>query len=268
MLRHCDLGRRPPGTQVGGPPIEALLKFFVGLHQPSDARRFERAFVSVNRLRSRQSALGAREWIMDSGAFTEIATYGAYRSSVESYATEINRWARNDSGLLAAVAQDWMCEPFIVAKTGLTVEEHQRLTIERYDALLPLVRGVYLMPVLQGYIAGDYLRHIAMYGERLESGAYVGVGSVCKRNTNVLAIEFVLTTIKRARPDLRLHGFGLKTTALGSGVVRQCLESADSMAWSYAARKQGRNANDWREAAGMVDRLATMPVQLGLFAAY
>lgn len=26
------------------------------------------------------------------------------------------------------------------------------------------------------------------------------------------------------------------------------LHSADSMAWSFAARRQGRNANDWREA--------------------
>jgi hypothetical protein len=35
------------------------------------------------------------------------------------------------------------------------------------------------------------------------------------------------------------------------------------MAWSYAARKQGRNANDWREAARFVGRIAAQPVQLG-----
>ena len=32
------------------------MTFFVGLHQPSDCRRFQRAFVSVNRLRHRKSA--------------------------------------------------------------------------------------------------------------------------------------------------------------------------------------------------------------------
>lgn len=234
--------------------------FFVGLHQPSDAKRFERAFVSVNRLRGRKKAVGATEWIMDSGAFTEISTHGRYRHSVEEYAAEINRWA-SDPGLLAAVSQDYMCEPFIVEKTGLSVEEHQRLTIERYDALLPLV-SVYVMPVLQGYAPADYVRHLEMYGDRLARGAWVGVGSICKRNTNVGSVEQILIAIKRARPDLRLHGFGLKTTALGSWTVRDALYSADSMAWSFAARKQGRNANDWREAKRFIAALTVKPTQL------
>ena len=82
-----------------------------------------------------------------------------------------------------------MCEPWIIRKTGLSVAEHQCLTIERYDALLPLVQGVYVMPVLQGYMAEDYLRHLDMYGDRLSHGAYVGVGSVCKRNTSITAIH-------------------------------------------------------------------------------
>jgi hypothetical protein len=233
--------------------------FYVGLHQPSDARHFERAFVSVNRLRTRKAPVAAHEWIMDSGAFTEIATHGRYRSSVEDYAEQINRWAFEGSGLVAAVAQDWMCEPWIVRKTGLSVAEHQRLTIERYDALLPLVQDVYVMPVLQGYTAEEYLRHLEMYGERLPQGAYVGVGSVCKRNTSITAVEHILSAIKAKRPDLRLHGFGLKLTALQSALVRECLHSADSMAWSYSARKQGRNANDWREAAAFVQRIAKPP---------
>jgi hypothetical protein len=233
--------------------------FYVGLHQPGDAKHFDRAFVSVNRLRTRKAPVAAREWIMDSGAFTAIATHGCYRSSVEEYAAHINRWAYPGSGLVAAVAQDWMCEPWIVKRTGLSVAEHQRLTIERYDALLPLVHGVYVMPVLQGYTAEEYLRHLEMYGNRLAHGAYVGVGSVCKRNTSITAIEHILSQIKAKRPDLRLHGFGLKLTALQSALVRECLHSADSMAWSYSARKQGRNANDWREAMAFVKRIARPP---------
>lgn len=42
--------------------------------------------------------------------------------------------------------------------------------------------------------------------------------------------------------------FGLKITALKSPRVRRLLWSADSMAWSFAARYEGRNPNDWREA--------------------
>lgn len=236
--------------------------FYVGLHQPSDAKHFERAFISVNRLRTRKKPLGAGAWIMDSGAFTEISQHGHYRHSVAEYAAEIERWA-GDPNLVAAVAQDWMCEPFIVAKTGLSVEEHQRLTVERFDDLRGLVERVYIMPVLQGYTVDDYLRHLQMYGDRLAIGAYVGVGSVCKRNTDIVSIERILTAIKARRPDLRLHGFGLKTTALSSGLVQELLHSADSMAWSFAARRQGRNANDWREAARFIAGIAAQPVQLG-----
>lgn len=239
------------------------MKFYVGLHQPSDAKNFDRAFISVKRLRVRRKPLGVGAWIMDSGAFTEIATHGCYRSSVEEYASEINRWA-DDPTLVAAVAQDYMCEPFIIAKTGLSVEEHQRLTIERFDALVELADPrVYVMPVLQGYTTDDYVRHVRMYDRLLKIGTYVGVGSVCKRNTDIRTIETILTAIRRERPDLLLHGFGLKTTALSSGVVQECLYSADSMAWSYAARKQGRSANDWREAASFVHRIKVQPIQLG-----
>lgn len=239
------------------------MKFFVGLHQPSDAKRFDRAFISVNRLRTRRAPLGVPEWIMDSGAFTEIAAYGRYRSTSEEYAAHIRRWA--GTGLLAAVSQDFMCESFILEKTGLSITEHQRLTIERYDELAAQDCGVYIMPVLQGYDPVDYVEHVSQYGQRLRTGQWVGVGSICKRNTNVGSVEAVLRAIKAVRPDLRLHAFGLKITALRSGVVRDLLSTADSMAWSYSARKQGRSSNDWREAKAFVDQIGTMPVQLGLF---
>ena len=238
------------------------MEFYVGLHQPSDARHFERAFVSVNRLRGRRKPVGASAWIMDSGAFTEISTHGRYRHSVEDYAAEIARWS-GDPALLAVVAQDYMCESWILEKTGLSVVDHQRLTIERYDALEPLVQDVYVMPVLQGYTVADYLRHLQAYGDRLAPGAWVGVGSVCKRNANPLSVESILATIKRARPDLRLHGFGLKTTALALGTIRELLHSADSMAWSFAARRQGRDGNSHHEARRFIERIAAQPVQLG-----
>jgi len=239
--------------------------FFVGLHQPSDARHFDRAFVSVNRLRGRRSDFEVHEWIMDSGAFTEIATHGRYRASVDEYAAQVRRW-RTCGSMRAAVAQDWMCEPWIVKKTGLTVAEHQRLTVERFDALRDLVAGdAYILPVLQGYTVADYLRHVDAYGGRLAPGQWVGVGSVCKRNANVREVEAILAAIRKARPDLRLHGFGLKITALQSAIVRDALYSADSMAWSYNARKHGRNANDWREAARFAERIERMPAQQSIF---
>lgn len=242
------------------------MRFFVGLHQPSDARHFAASMISVNRLRTRKKPFRVRHWMMDSGAFTTIAKHGGYPEAVDVYAAQIRRWS-TCGRLLCAVAQDYMCEPVMLERTGLSVAEHQRLTIERYDALKACdTAGVYIMPVLQGFTPAEYVRHLEMYGDRLPHRAWVGVGSVCKRNGDVRAIEAVLLAIKAVRPDLRLHGFGLKTTALRSGLVRKLLWSADSMAWSFSARKQGRNGNDWREARAFVARIDAMPVQLQMLA--
>jgi hypothetical protein len=79
---------------------------------------------------------------------------------------------------------------------------------------------------------------------------------VCKRNGKPEAIEAVLRAIKGGRPDLRLHGFGLKLTALGNAYVRENLESSDSMAWSFGAWKAGRDPNSWEEAMRYVDRVS------------
>lgn len=188
------------------------------------------------------------DWIMDSGAFSTIATHGGYPEPVEIYAAQIQRWKKNGN-LLAAVSQDYMCEPAMLRKTGLTVMDHQRLTVERYDALLRCETGCYILPVLQGYDPEEYVNHIKQYGDRLKPGMWVGVGSICKRNNSPCLILDVLIAIKTVRPDLRLHGFGLKTTALANGTIRALLETADSMAWSFAARRKGTGANDWRNAA-------------------
>lgn len=237
------------------------MRFFTGLHQPSDARHFDACFISVNRLRGRKRNFIVGDWIMDSGAFTEISTFGYYRDSVDVYSREIKRWA--DCGnLLAAVAQDWMCEPHIVKKTGLSVETHQRHTIARYDALMKEdTGGVYIIPVLQGYQPHEYVRHLKMYGNRLHEGMWVGVGSVCKRNGSPDQIASVLLAIKHERPDLKLHGFGLKTTALGSPLVTSLLHTSDSMAWSFHARINGRNGNDWREAKRWTENITSRPRQ-------
>lgn len=232
------------------------VKFYPGLHQPADAAHFDLACISINRLRSRKKPVQCGDLLLDSGAFTELNLHGRYRHSVAEYADAIRRL--HDQGVAkisAAVAQDYMCEPFILAKTGLTVSDHQRLTIERYDALMGHDLPVYIMPVLQGFKPQEYVDHIRQYGSRLGFGAWVGVGSVCKRQGDPRAIVRVLTAIKGERPDLCLHGFGVKTTALQHAGVREMLETADSMAWSFAARKAGRNANDWREAANFAERI-------------
>jgi hypothetical protein len=231
--------------------------FYVGLHQPSDGFKVGRpSMFSVNRLRKRRSPHISCRWVLDSGAFTQVALKGGYDSGPGEYAREIRRWA-GVGQLVWAAAQDFMCEPFVLCRTGGTVASHQRMTIERYDELVACdTAGVPILPVLQGYYPDDYRRHLAAYGDRLRLGMPVGVGSVCKRNASVSEVAAVLRGIKRDRPDLLLHGFGLKRTALGSGEIRAHLASADSMAWSFCARKEGRSPNDWREAQRFHDDIA------------
>ena len=65
------------------------MRFYVGLHQPSDARHFDRCLISIARLRDRKSNFQVQDWILDSGAFTEVATHGDYREPVEVYARQI-----------------------------------------------------------------------------------------------------------------------------------------------------------------------------------
>lgn len=229
------------------------MHFYVGLHHPSDAGRFDRSFISINAIRARKSRFPANRWILDSGAFTEISTHGRFREEPEVYAGQVVKWATNGC-LEMAVTQDWMCEPFIVAKTGLSVREHQQRTVDRYDRLVKAT-DFPIMPVLQGFKPSEYLQHIDDYGDRLKPKMRVGVGSICKRNGHPAMIQHILELISAKRPDLRLHGFGIKFTALCRSPIRRLLYSADSMAWSFAARKEGRNGNSPDEAAAYIEKI-------------
>lgn len=239
--------------------------FFVGLWKLADACHFERICVSINKLRTRRKRVDCPRVLVDSGAFTEIHKYGRYRHGVSEYAMALARlWRDGIVSIAAAVAQDYMCEPFMLEKTGLTIADHQRLTIERYDALvaeLELIFGgpcpFHVMPVLQGFFPADYWRHVEAYGDRLKPGMWVGVGSVCKRNGTPARIVEVLWEIHQRRPDLELHGFGVKLTAIEASGVRELLATSDSMAWSLAARYEGRDGNDWHEARRFADRIET-----------
>src|SRR5215472_7655039 len=243
------------------------MKFYPGIFDLHQARHFERAFISVHRLARRRTdrPFAVKAWIMDSGAFSTLHTHGCYPEPVAAYAKQIRRWEQCGE-LVAVVAQDWMCEGFMLRKTGLSIADHQRLTIQRFDQLREFDIRAPVMPVLQSYSAEDYCRNLDAYGERLAEGAYVGVGSLCKRNGDPGQVETVLRAIGRQRPDLRLHGFGVKTWSLFEASVRDRLHSADSMAWSWHARMHGRSGSDWREAEAFVRRIETMPVQLALFA--
>jgi hypothetical protein len=239
----------------------------VGIFRLNHAARFDRCCISVNRLVSRVSWFQCGSWMMDSGAFTELTRHGQYRHSVADYAFQIRRWA--SSLLVAAVSQDYMCEPFVLKKTGLTVREHQLRTVRRYEKLLEERLPVHIMPVLQGYDPREYVCHIRDYKDLLPDGAWVGVGSICKRNSKPEQVLKVLDAVHSERPDLHLHGFGLKISSLVCPGILKRLHSSDSMAWSFAGRRRGdgSDANSVgaaityvRQVEDMVDRVRSRMV--------
>lgn len=229
--------------------------FYLGSHHAT-TRWWELGvplFVSVRVLGKRKGLPRATApWALDSGGFTELSRPPhRWVTSESEYVAQVRRLVA--IGRLAWVApQDWMCEPFIVAKTGLSVAEHQRRTVESFlslrDQLGPLV-----IPVLQGYGPREYDRCVELYqreGVDLEAETVVGVGSVCRRSGTLEAARLLRYI---ADHGLRLHGFGIKGDTYHA--CAEVLASADSMAWSYAARIEGRNGNSPDEAMAWRRRL-------------
>lgn len=115
-------------------------------------------FVSRRRLAPRKALPRARgRWALDSGGFTELSMFGAWQTSPEKYAAEAKRYQEQIGGLEWASIQDWMCEPFMLQRTGLSVVEHQSRSIDSYAQLLDLAPEIPWCPVLQGWQPGDYL---------------------------------------------------------------------------------------------------------------
>jgi hypothetical protein len=207
-----------------------------------------RLFISHRRLSRRKVLPKARTgWALDSGGFSELSLYGGWRTTPEAYNAAVMRYDRQIGQLEWAASQDMMVEDVMLDRTGLTVVEHQRRTVANFVTLERLWRQgdtvnseAPYMPTLQGQTTRDYLRCWDMYGEAgVNLGDYplVGVGSVCRRqHTN--EIREVLEALRDRDPEIPLHGYGVKL----SGLKRygELLCSADSLAWSYNARRNPR----------------------------
>jgi hypothetical protein len=177
------------------------------------------------------------------------------REAAKRYADDVMRvqdemgggegWAA-DRGVRFFAQQDWMCEPFVreggvfkgqhFAGTGLSVRQHQDLTVENALDLRALAPGVRWLYAVQGYLPGEHARCAELFasaGIDLAEMPLVGLGSVCRRE-NTPEIGEVVRSLALLR--LRLHGFGVKTGGLLR--YRRHLASADSEAWSYHYRRR------------------------------
>lgn len=214
------------------------MRFYLGTHNPAWLSRLPvDLFVSHRRLGTMKRLPRAIcDWALDSGGFSELSLFGEWRTTPEDYAKSVTRYAAEIGRLQWAAIQDHMCEPHLLAKTGLAVADHQRKTIESCQRLHDLAPDIPWAPVLQGWERDDYLRHLDAYqaaGWDLDTAPVVGVGSVCRRQ-NVKAVRDLLQDL--AADGLRVHAFGFKIQGLSwAGPL---LASSDSMAWSFTARRR------------------------------
>ena len=197
----------------------------------------------------------AGRWALDSGGFSELSMFGAWQTTPEQYVGEVRRYRDEIGGMDWAAAQDWMCEPFMLAKTGLTIAEHQRRTTDNYARLLDLAPDLPWLPVLQGWRAPEYIAHAEAYERRglPLRDRVVGIGSVCRRQREREGYAVVLNIAFATR--LQLHGFGVKVTGLRR--MAPFLASADSLAWSYAGRRAGRHTGCAHASGANCLRFAT-----------
>ena len=252
------------------------MRFYLGTHEPHWLDRATGPlFVSRRRLdRVKKTARAVVPWCLDSGGFSELSMFGRWETSPEQYAEEVTRYSAQLGKMEWAAVQDWMCEPFILKKTGLTIREHQGRTIQSYYRLHALAPAIPWVPVLQGFTLDEYLDHIEQYrlcGIDLRKVPVVGVGSICRRQGTMEAERIIRAIHHRG---IRIHGFGFKLQGLRT--CSRYLHSADSMAWSFNARRKppmtGHKhaacsncltfAEDWRvRAIASIDHALLQPEQ-------
>lgn len=243
---------------------------YLGAPEPAWIERTEiPLFVSYRRLsrlvRKLPRSPKHGHWALDSGGFYELGHFGTWTISAETYMADVVRYDREIGNLSWVAAQDWMCEPQILARTGLSELEHQRRSVLSYLACFELwerarERGETnpladnpVMPVVQSGTIAGYARCWAMFHDPdaamratwgrpwpdvdLDNVEVVGIGSVCTRQSTA-EIRDVIDTVRSCsrEPDgLPLHAFGLKTTGLS--LVAEGVCSSDSQAWSDHARR-------------------------------
>ena len=211
--------------------------FYLGTHRPNWLAQLDVPLMVSHRvLAGRRRLPRARApWVLDSGGFTELALHGRWQVTPADYVMAVRRYAEQIGLMAWASPQDWMCEPFMLARTCLTVAEHQARTVGNYLELRALAPELPFIPVLQGWTLADYQACLARYeraGVDLTTVPLVGLGSVCRRQ-HTAQIHAVIRALADA--GLRLHGFGVKTKGLAA--YADGLESADSLAWSLRARR-------------------------------
>ena len=237
MLALVPGTRKAPGT---GANTDHLV-FFVGTHHPGWLRTARMPlFISDRRLRTYKTLpRAASTWALDSGGFTELSRYGTWDHGPApgQYAARIRRYQDEIGHLAWAAPQDWMCEPAITARPASPSPNISGAPSTTSCGCGILIRACRSSRSCKAGPSATTFAAPTPTSTRVSTSRaepLVGLGSVCRRQATT-CIELIITAL-RACGITRLHGFGVKITGLTR--CGPLLASADSLAWSYAARRQ------------------------------
>ncbi len=168
---------------------------------------------------------------IDSAGYTSLRKTGALSFTVEDYLRAVEL---HDADYFFTI--DYMCEPEVLKKTGLTVRDHQARTTANTMEIIDkrksyAITGTFA-PVVQGWTVEDYLAHIdeLKSAGALKYATMLGIGTLCcrTREDDILRIIHAI----RAAVPMKLHGFGVKLTALQYRLACDALFSVDSHSWA------------------------------------
>jgi hypothetical protein len=133
----------------------------------------------------------------------------------------------------------------ILHPRGLPISEGIRKTVEHGVELIALAEdlGVVdkVVPVLQGFDdPSQWLESLDLYkshGVTPQRFRYWGVGSICMMKSPPMVYR-VLSAVREALPDARLHVFGISMNSLRR--VYHLINSYDTSVWVYHAKMDGR----------------------------
>lgn len=261
LCRGCHIDLLPDPEVIYTHLLESDFTFFFGAASGSarkTLRKMEEENTMVNYRTQNNGRIGEedRHFIDCGGApdtFTDgdLAETGDYVSSDEEYIQYVQETTDSHNDLWTL--RDYPCESDVLETHNRSVVDHQQMTIDRHRDLLDLAQreNIKQQPVcvLQGSTTAEYIDHIDQHRDQGTLTDYVGIGSVCARDS-VEEIADIIHSVGGELPDrCKIHGFGVKLPVLENSRILDVLDSADSCAYDYGLMMEaiyGRGSYNWK----------------------
>jgi len=197
----------------------------------------EHPYVLINFMtKSNQPPRHQHVLFVDSGGFPSSYQHNGYKG--KSDAQYLNYVMRHRAECYAL--RDYPCEPQILRRHNLTVQQQIQRTLQHHLRLLDLHDSLGVkaqpVPVLQGWHVSEYLDCLDSFREHGLIKDYMAIGSLCRRHATKQIARIILTLHSELPRRVKLHAFGTKISVLSNPAVFDSLFSVDSGAFDYAAR--------------------------------